>query len=493
MPAHSHTLTHKRTRLPLATAHTNTNTPTIQRPDADEQPSQKNTPAPCTLLPTQHPLDSIGLQIIQYATLSTPDLRLVKQRLNLVKHISDIIQGSKIGRREYRQQPYTLEVFGSISFGLDSPDSDLDICILDPERPQGLLEGEEGSLKSLPKVYAVKKLAQVFYQAQFRDIKPIPLAKTPIVKLRSPTGRFSIDLNCNNRLGCRNSALLRAYHDLSPLVFRALGMAVKQWAKARGFCDPSGRNGPISASSYTLILLLIAYLQAINHLPNLQDPEYIQHLCGHPCPDLIRIIKTPVQPAKPLKPPAPRPSPSLQAINTSFVPAPPAPFHWTQAHSADRIGDPAGLNRLVAQLLLGFFAFYDAFDFRSYIVSIRDGRPLRRPSGPPSADEPGMAGLLAGLKADLCAKARYPSQPSEDEDEDEITYVPFVRREGVAEHVQRLHDAQALASPPPSPPRAPNTAGNIKPAVLDLIRTEFARARRLLEAGGSLDALFGLS
>jgi hypothetical protein len=324
----------------------------------------------------------------------------------------------------------------------------------------------------LPKIYNVKLLSHIFNYAQFIDVRPIPLAKTPILKFRSSNGRFSVDLNCNNLLGCRNSKLIKAYHDLSsPLIFRPLAMVIKQWAKARGYCDPSGSQGPISASSYTLILLLIGYLQVINHLPNLQDPEYIQHAFGHSSPDVIYVKKSPqtrlTKTKKTSNPPNTTPPSALVGINASFVNSPPESFHWNQTFSTASIKDRNALCELMSKLLLGFFEFYDQFDFESYLISIRDGKPLRREpavviersqsnSGVPQSQEGvryqtggkdedrarDVEQLLAGLQEDLSNKKRYPS--SDSDEEDEITYIPFACREGLPEAVQRELDSQAL-------------------------------------------------
>ncbi|KAA1064735.1 hypothetical protein PGT21_013013 [Puccinia graminis f. sp. tritici] len=438
------------------------------------------------LLPIQRQFQLVGNQIFEYVRLLTPDAHLMNERSKLVHFISQVINRSKLGKRPPGSQPYTLQVFGSISFGLDSIDSDLDICILDPDRPQGLDEADCSTPKALPKVYNVKLLSHIFNYAQFIDVRPIPLAKTPILKFRSPNGLFSVDLNCNNLLGCRNSKLIKAYHDLSsPLIFRPLAMVIKQWAKARGYCDPSGSQGPISASSYTLILLLIGYLQVINHLPNLQDPEYIQRAFGHSSPDIIYVKKSPQtrlnKPKKPSNPPNTttttasttyKPPSALVGINASFVNSPPESFHWNQTFSTASLKDRNALCELISKLLLGFFEFYDRFDFESYLISIRDGKPLRREptvviarsqsnSGVPQSQEGGryqtgakeeddedrardVERLLAGLQEDLSNKKRYPS--SDSDEEDEITYIPFACREGLPEAVQRELDSQALRS-----------------------------------------------
>ncbi|PLW08584.1 hypothetical protein PCASD_13898 [Puccinia coronata f. sp. avenae] len=465
-------------------------------------PKQETTTSD-THIPKQlaiHPQPSIHLahQIFQYVLLSTPGSQLLHQRSRLVYQILQVIHRSKLGKRPHGCSPYTLQVFGSISFGLDSVDSDVDLSIMDPERPQGLQEEDcaNHARRALPKVYNVKLLSHVLTHAQFKDVKAVPLARMPLVKFRSPNGHFSVDLTCNNLLGCRNSSLIRAYYQLSPFVFRPLALVVKKWAKARGYCDPSGSNGPISASSYTLILLLIAYLQAVNHLPNLQDPQYLLHAYGPSSsssssdhhPHLVYVQKSPQKKRHyRSKQDAPAETSStsstrLVAIDTSFVTAPPDAFGWRQHLPVSHTTDPKTLNLIVSQLLLGFFEFYDTFDFHASFISIRDGHPLPRESPPtpdlqppppppplpplssstrPSPFEQAqkddaeghhrardMTRLLASLQDDLVGRTQKDAEDragEESESEDEqITYIPFSCREGVPERVQRAIDAETL-------------------------------------------------
>ncbi|KNF03991.1 hypothetical protein PSTG_02701 [Puccinia striiformis f. sp. tritici PST-78] len=399
----------------------------------------------------QLPFYPLGPQIFQLVLISTPSPQVIQARERLVYQIQHLISRSRIGRRPVGTQPYMIQVFGSISFGLDSLDSDLDLCILDPDRPQGLTQTDVDRVKfSLPKIYNVRALSHIFINADFKDVKPIPMARTPILKFRSPNGIFSVDLNCNNLLGCQNSKLIRSYYELSPLVFRPLALVIKKWAKARGYCDPSGSQGPISASSYTLVLLLIAYLQVINHLPNLQDPLYIQQVYGDSKPDLI-YIKNPARKPKSNSTPY---SP-LIAINTSFVVSPPDASNWIQTYPTQSyIHDPAILHDILEKILVGFFEFYDRFDFDSYLISIRDGRPIRRRKQPEETSDDGvrkgesMDRLLASLKNDLSHnKTPIPSclVDDEEEEEDQITYTPFSCREGVSETVQRELDSNTLS------------------------------------------------
>jgi hypothetical protein len=61
------------------------------------------------------------------------------------------------------------------------------------------------------------------------------------VKLTDPKTKIQCDININDQFGVRNSRLLKAYLDLTP-VARPLAVCIKQWAKKRGLvrsCVPS--------------------------------------------------------------------------------------------------------------------------------------------------------------------------------------------------------------------------------------------------------------
>lgn len=67
-----------------------------------------------------------------------------------------------------------------------------------------------------------------------------------------------------------NSQLIKAYADLQPRIFRPLAYFIKHWLKRRGLNDPAGSSGLNSLSSYSIVLLIIQYLQIKKGLPNLQ-------------------------------------------------------------------------------------------------------------------------------------------------------------------------------------------------------------------------------
>ncbi|GAA5899744.1 uncharacterized protein JCM6883_005975 [Sporobolomyces salmoneus] len=177
--------------------------------------------------------------------------------------------------------PLSIEPFGSIRFGLGTSTSDLDLCLLDPYRPNGFEDkwysSRKEHMQDLPDIYQMRKIGNSLYRAGLDNIHPIPDAAVPICKFEVEIDGQMIqaDLNTNERLGVYNSRLLNSYCNLHPLV-RPLSVFIKFWASQRGLNNPSGdQDGIVTFSSYTLILLVISYLQQISLLPNLQDEELI--------------------------------------------------------------------------------------------------------------------------------------------------------------------------------------------------------------------------
>lgn len=80
------------------------------------------------------------------------------------------------------------------------------------------------------------------------------------VKLRDQKSRISCDINVNDQMGVYNTLLISRYCKLSPLL-RPLVLAVKKWAKSFGLNNPSGEQGPMTFSSYSLTLMSIGFLQ----------------------------------------------------------------------------------------------------------------------------------------------------------------------------------------------------------------------------------------
>ncbi|KZT03621.1 uncharacterized protein LAESUDRAFT_814502 [Laetiporus sulphureus 93-53] len=190
---------------------------------------------------------------------SVPD-EVHKMRGETLKRVQHIIA------KNYKPL-YLLEPFGSVCTGIDSPTSDIDIVIIDEDRPQGFEQAE--SKKGIPPIYDVAALGRVMRKARFRNVQSISRASVPIVKCKDPVNGLACDINVNERLGLVNSKLIRHYLDLNP-VLRPMIRFLKTWAKSLGLNDPSGENGSPTFSSYALTLMTIGWFQICGLLPNLQ-------------------------------------------------------------------------------------------------------------------------------------------------------------------------------------------------------------------------------
>ncbi|KAG8900632.1 hypothetical protein FRB99_005836, partial [Tulasnella sp. 403] len=182
----------------------------------------------------------------------TPPPRVMAAREKTIRLVSEAI-------RNAFGPTYAVECFGSTRYGVDSSTSDLDMVILDANRPNGFHPSV--NLKKLP--------GRVLLAAGFSNMTAIPRASVPIVKFSDPKSNIQIDLNCNDQLGFVNTVLLHNYCEMWPGL-RPMIFFLKRWAKSWGLNDPSGANGPSSFSSYCLALMAVALLQLKGHLPTLQ-------------------------------------------------------------------------------------------------------------------------------------------------------------------------------------------------------------------------------
>ncbi|KAE8250919.1 hypothetical protein A4X13_0g4255 [Tilletia indica] len=196
------------------------------------------------------------------------------RRADLCRRIETLL------RAEWPAADIEVVPFGSTATGMAFQQSDLDLCILDPDRGQNpastpsdicedaLNEPQE----ALPPYYKVRSISRVLERSrQFSEHVAITGARVPIVKYTDRATGISGDINVNNQFGVINSTMISAYCDIRPELVRPMICFVKQCFKHWGFNDPAGANGPASFNSYTLALLVIAFLQTQKLLPNLQD------------------------------------------------------------------------------------------------------------------------------------------------------------------------------------------------------------------------------
>ncbi|GMF20059.1 unnamed protein product [Phytophthora lilii] len=185
-------------------------------------------------------------------------------------------------------------------------------------------------------LYHLQAILQRAAKCEVRHV--IAGARVPIIRfLHTRSGReYECDLCFENVLATRNTPLLRAYASFDDRA-RAIGLAVKHWAKQRGISDAS--MGFLS--SYSFVLLSIYYLQVVHVLPNLQDPRLLES---------ARI----------------RPD-YYNDINIAFCEDRDIARAY---HNRTFGGGPADLS--LTTLLLGFFEFYATqFDFAKRVVTVR--------------------------------------------------------------------------------------------------------------------------
>jgi len=161
---------------------------------------------------------------------------------------------------------FRVEFFGSIRYGVSHANSDLDLVVIDPNMPQG----PNKKLHTQGAIYNIRDVARTLGRAGYTDIDCRAHAAVPIVKFHDPRSGLDCDLNINDRLGMLNSAMIKEYCDIHPLL-RPLLSRIKEWAKPLGLNNPSPPRGPKSFSSYALSLMTISFLQKEGQLPNLQD------------------------------------------------------------------------------------------------------------------------------------------------------------------------------------------------------------------------------
>ena len=169
------------------------------------------------------------------------------------------------------------------------------------------------------------------------------------LRLGTPLGVAGLegDLCINNTLALENTILLRTYAQYDERA-RLLGIAVKQWAKARGIADASKQY----LSSYSFINLALFFLQRTSPpvLPNIQDPALVA---------MAEAAGFGVRKAV------------IDGHKVEFIDDLPFLLEWKKNEPVNE--QPLGL------LLPEFFRFYcEKFDFRRHVVSLRTGKILEK-------------------------------------------------------------------------------------------------------------------
>ncbi|CAB07197.1 PAP-associated domain-containing protein [Caenorhabditis elegans] len=241
-----------------------------------------------------------------------------------------------------------LQTTGSTVNGCGSFNSDMDLCLCFPTNGY---KGQVCDDFHCDRNYSTKilrKIDKAFRRSHWshplkKIIKTMQLvpAKVPIVKmiLNGEFDGIEVDINVNNIAGIYNSHLIH-YYSLTDARLPALALLVKHWAMVTGINN--AQDGFLN--SYTTILLVVHYLQcgvtpAV--IPNLQ--YLFPHKFDRKLPLNELLLFGDIADKLPTSPP-----------NT-----------WS-----------------LGELLIGFFQYYNEFDFTNFGFSIRSGQVIPRENLP---------------------------------------------------------------------------------------------------------------
>ncbi|KAK2588356.1 hypothetical protein KPH14_004371 [Odynerus spinipes] len=221
--------------------------------------------------------------------------------------------------------------FGSTLTGLGFKGCDLDIymdigapiiSVYDTEKPWKVTKFP--NCWTMSKIF--NKVKSIMYRMNnvFADIRPIPQAKTPIIKFCHVPTKISCDISFKNGFGVYNSQLIKHCLSIDNRI-KPLIILIKYLARQYEI------SGCGKMSNYALIILIIFYLQQPN--PGLLPP-------------LMEFKKT----CEPL------------LING-----------WQVNFDENTVLQKINNNISIQELLQGFFEFYINFDFKTNIVCPLDG------------------------------------------------------------------------------------------------------------------------
>lgn len=211
-----------------------------------------------------------------------------------------------------------LFIVGSSMSGCGTMTSDMDLCLM-------LTDYEVDQTKEAPDLLYM--IQRSFQKCSFLNSCMVIRAKVPILRFTDTISKIECDLNINNRVGIRNTHLIKYYCMLDWRV-RPLMLYIKMWSRFHDINDAR----KMTISSYSLCLMVI---------------HYLQFSC---------------------KPPV---LPSLQALYPDI-------FHSKSDVRALRFDHQLKYSskneQTLGDLFLGFLEYYtNNFDFMNQVISVRTG------------------------------------------------------------------------------------------------------------------------
>ncbi|XP_033120822.1 terminal uridylyltransferase 4-like [Anneissia japonica] len=233
-------------------------------------------------------------------------------------------------RRNYPEAKLTL--FGSSKNGFGFQGSDLDICMT-------MSTHKDASALNVPCI--IDDLGNILRKKRdLYNIFAITTAKVPIVKFVHRPSQLEGDISLYNTLAQHNTQMLKTYCNIDQRV-KQLGFTIKAFAKNCMIGDAS--RGSLSSYAYTLMVLF--YLQQCD-------------------PPVIPVLQELYSNEK-------RPTEIVDERNVWF---------FSDIQNLKSAWKNYGKNKCsVGELWLGLLRFYtESFDFRRYVVSIRQKKYLTK-------------------------------------------------------------------------------------------------------------------
>lgn len=177
--------------------------------------------------------------------------------LDCFKNLHKILSGFDFQKMGF-EEPYFV-YFGSFKSGFALKASDIDTTILTNSAfdERELLRPIYEYLEE----YKIKNKATFELDSRISDSIRIPIIKFSEKKEKNK--EFKADIAINNVLGVSNSSMLKIYSKID-IRCKQMGLILKNWAKKWKITSED------SLSSYSLILMLIYFLQIKKILPSLQ-------------------------------------------------------------------------------------------------------------------------------------------------------------------------------------------------------------------------------
>ena len=118
------------------------------------------------------------------------------------------------------------------------------------------------SLELEEQINVVTKILQR-YSSDLQDIRKITSSRCPVIRFNHEIFKVNCDITLNNYLAVENTNLIKLLLDLEPKL-GSLIFIIRYWSKQKSL------NGSFKFNSYTLIWLIVFYLQKINCLPTIE-------------------------------------------------------------------------------------------------------------------------------------------------------------------------------------------------------------------------------